>query len=78
MLLSLLIKSSATCLVGFGVFLLFLLFPLIKKILRPKLIMLIAVVGVIYIVFMQKFDFLSPIIEGVLGKDMTCYIGYCK
>lgn len=33
--------------------------------------MLIAVVGVIYIVFMQKFDFLSPIIEGVLGKDMT-------
>lgn len=71
MLLSLLIKSSATCLVGFGVFLLFLLFPLIKKILRPKLIMLIAVVGVIYIVFMQKFDFLNPIIEGVLGKDMT-------
>lgn len=73
--LSMLIRNSATCMVGccIEVLLLFIAenFPRIRKIMKPKLIMTGLIILFILIVVIQRSDFLEPIVEGILGKDMT-------
>lgn len=72
---SLLIKNSSTCSIGCFLFLFLVFsykfFPYIKELLKPVVIVPLCVFLFIIIVLLQQSNFLKPIIENVLGKDLT-------
>ena len=57
--------------VGVAVFLLLYFFPAIKKFLTPTNIAIVVAFLVVTIVINNSFEYLRPIVEGVLKKDMT-------
>ena len=73
--LSMIIRNSSTCLIGCCIIIFLILIteniPYIKKAIKPKTIMVSLIILFVLIVVIQRFDFLKPIIEGILGKDMT-------
>lgn len=66
-----LIDGSATATVGILMILLIQNVNLMRKILKPKIGVILATIFFLLIVIFQNFDYLQPIIVGFLGKDMT-------
>lgn len=70
-IVSIAIQGSGTTMVGVAVFLLLYFFPAIKKFLTPTNIAIVVAFLVVTIVINNSFEYLRPIVEGVLKKDMT-------
>lgn len=66
-----LLQGSGTAIVGITLFITCILFKLSKKIFTPLKSMIIAMVTFTTIILFRNFEFLEPIIVGVLGKSMT-------
>lgn len=69
--LTAILKPSGTGIVGLGILLFCIIFPKIRIILTPFKSIIIAFILIFIVVVVQQSDFLKPIIEGILGKDMT-------
>lgn len=70
-IVSIVIQGSGTTMVGVTVFLLLYFFPAIKKFLTPTNIAIVVTFLVVTIVINNSFEYLRPIVEDVLNKDMT-------
>ena len=67
-IVSIAIQGSGTTMVGVAVFLLLYFFPAIKKFLTPTNIAIVVAFLVVTIVINNSFEYLRPIVEGVLKK----------
>lgn len=67
-IVSIAIQGSGTTMVGVAVFLLLYFFPAIKKFLTPTNIAIVVAFLVVTIVINNSFEYLRPIVEGVLKR----------
>lgn len=68
---TLFLKGSGTLIVAIGVFLIYILFPQFRKVISPIKGLVISLIAFLCIVVFRKFNFLAPLIVGVLHKDLT-------
>lgn len=64
-------QTSSTLLVSSTIFLTLILVPCLNSFFKPMICFFVSLVVQFIIVILNNVDFLAPIIEGVLGKDLT-------